>query len=702
MACTVASLGHFPSADAATPDTLFADFESADYAGWSAEGTAFGSGPAHGTLPGQMSVSGFRGQGLVNSFLGGDASQGTLTSPAFTVRHAFISFLIGGGGFEQKTCMNLLVDGREVRTATGPNTLSGGSEALVPSHWNVSEFLGRQAQLQIVDHATGGWGHINVDHIVFTDVKPPGVLTNATREFFVNRRYLQLPVKTGAKVRRLAVLVDGKVVRECDIELADGPESWWAPMDLEPWKGKQAVVRVDRLPENSSALTRMGLSDRIRGAEPLYTEPLRPQFHFSPRRGWNNDPNGLVFADGEYHLFYQNNPYGWNWGNMHWAHAVSEDLLHWKELPIALYPKQYGDWVFSGSAVVDGSNTSGWKQGTASLLVAAYTSTGRGECIVFSNDRGRTWTEFEGNPVVKHEGRDPRLLWYAPGQHWVMALYDEFQKGRHISFYTSPNLREWTFASRIEGFFECPDLFELPVDGDASRKKWVLTAASSEYRVGTFDGRVFTPETPMLPGHRGESFYAAQTYSDTPDGRRIQIGWGQMATPGMPFNQMMCFPCQLSLTQTAEGPRLRWQPITEIDNLIKRRHRVTGVHLLPNSPNPLQAIRAEASDVWMDLRVTGSAEARFTVRGTPVTYNAQSHELRVGKKTALLSPRGDRVSFRVLCDRTSLEVFAEEGLVYMPANAVRKGSVPQYTLSVSGGEADLIQAEVRELKSIWR
>ena len=192
-------------------------------------------------------------------------------------------------------------------------------------------------------------------------------------------------------------------------------------------------------------------------------------------------------------------------------------------------------------------NTSGMKRGENDLLAAAFTSTGRGECIVFSRDRGRTWTEFAGNPGREASGRDPRLLWHEPTKRWVMAVYDESDGKRWIAFYTSPDLKAWTFRSRIEGFFECPDLFELPVDGDAGPRKWVLTAASSEYMVGTFDGTTFRPETPKLPGHRGRGFYAAQTFSHDPRGRVVQIGWLQTATPGMPFNQGMSLPLKLSL-----------------------------------------------------------------------------------------------------------------------------------------------------------
>ena len=242
----------------------------------------------------------------------------------------------------------------------------------------------------------------------------PAAPANAARELLIEKRFLNLPVKNHAPKHRVKLLVDGQVAREFEIELAEQEPDFWVFLDLAPFKGKQATIQVDGLAADSAALAAIEQADEITGTENLYHEALRPQFHFSSQRGWNNDPNGLVYYKGEYHLFYQHNPYGWDWGNMHWGHAVSSDLVHWRELPIALYPHQFGDWVFSGSAVVDRDNTSGFKTGREAPLVAAYTSTGRGECIVFSNDRGRTWTEFSGNPVVRHQGRDPRLLWYSP------------------------------------------------------------------------------------------------------------------------------------------------------------------------------------------------------------------------------------------------------------------------------------------------
>jgi len=496
--------------------------------------------------------------------------------------------------------------------------------------------------------------------------------------------------------------VDGQIAREFEIELADREPDFWVFLDLAPFQGKHATIQVDGLPADSSALSAIEQADQIKGAEDLYHEALRPQFHFSSQRGWNNDPNGLVYYQGEYHLYYQHNPYGWDWGNMHWGHAVSTDLVHWRELPIALYPQRFGDWAFSGSAVVDRDNTGGFKTGREAPLVASYTSTGRGECIVFSNDRGLTWTEFSGNPVVKHEGRDPRLLWHSPTKRWVMAVYDELDGKRWIAFYTSADLKQWQYQSRIEGFFECPDFFELPVKGKPAQKLWVLTAASSEYRLGTFDGRQFTPQTPMLPGHRGNAFYAAQTYSDIParDGRRIQIGWARIATPGMPFNQMMAFPCELTLRSTTDGPRLCFQPVKELGRLRAARHAWSAMTLAPGT-NALAGIPGDLFNLHAQFTVGKAGEVRFVIRGVPVVYDAAKQELVCRDRRNPLPPVNGKVRLQVLVDRTSLEIFGNDGLLYMPMAGEFTPDDRSLALTVTDTAVRFASLEVNELRSIW-
>jgi fructan beta-fructosidase len=682
------------------PDLLLADFEGDTYGAWKVEGTAFGTGPARGTLPNQMPVAGFKGKGLANSYHGGDGSTGKLTSPSFTIERRYLQFLIGGGKFPGKTCINLLLDGKSVRTATGPNDKPGGSEHLDWQQWDVGEFAGKSVGIEIVDEATGGWGHICVDHIIQTDRRLPGILTDAKREFVAEKRYLNLPVKHGGPKRRLSVLLDGHAVRDFEIELADATPDFWVFLDLTPFQGKNLTVQVDRLPEDSTGLKNVEQSDALRGAENLYHEKLRPQFHFSSRRGWNNDPNGMVFYKGEYHLFYQHNPYGWDWGNMHWGHAVSKDLVHWTELPIALYPRQFGDWCFSGSAVVDRRNTAGFKTGAEDVIVAAYTSTGRGECIVYSNDRGRTFAEFAGNPVVKHQGRDPKLIWHEPTKRWVMAVYDEVGKTQNIAFYTSPDLKKWDFQSRIEGYFECPEIFELPVDADPKNTRWVLYAADGNYAVGRFDGKTFTPETKKLRGNYGNCFYASQTFSDVPDGRRIQIGWGRIATPGMPFNQMMTFPCELTLRTAADGPRLFTNPVKEIATLHHKRHVWQNV-VLKAGENPLADLRGELFHVRAEFAV-GAAATSFglTVRGVPIIYDVKKQTLAC-TESAPLAPVDGKIRLDVLVDRTSVEIFANSGLVYIPYGKILNEKERSLTVSGTGG-VTLTHLEVNDLNAAWQ
>lgn len=693
-------------------DLVIADFEGTDYGAWRTTGEAFGTAPARGTLPGQMQVEGFKGKGLVNSFYKGDGTTGTLTSPEFKIERRYIGFLIGGGKNPESLALNLLVGGKIVRSATGPNDKPGGSEMLAPESWEVADLVGQTAVIQIIDNATGGWGHINVDHLVQTDRKPPGLLTTAKREFRIEKRYLNLPIKNGP-TRKVTTLVDGRVEVRNDIGLAHGEPDWWAPMDVSAWRGKTVTIQVDRLPEDSTALSAIEPSNEIKGAENLYREPLRGQFHFSPKRGWNNDPNGMVYFNGEYHLFFQHNPYGWPWGNMHWGHAVSRDMIHWEELGDKLAPDAMGP-MFSGSAVVDWKNTSGFGKDGKPPLVLIYTAAGNPtvQAIAHSTD-GRHFTKYSGNPVVKQitgGNRDPKVMWHEPTKKWVMVLYVEWQKKHTIHFFTSPNLRDWTLASITDGIpgsnflFECPDFFELPVDGKSSNKKWVLLAANGEYATGTFDGTKFTPEQSKLTGHRGRGFYAPQTFSDIPkkDGRRIQIGWFQTETKGMPFNQSMTVPLELQLLSTAEGPRLTFTPVRELAKLRAKTHRIKASTLTSTSPNPLAQLNAELVELRAEFDPSEDSEVTFNVRGCAIAYDARKQELTVNGHRAPAPLRNGKQRLTIYCDRTGLEVFASDGLCYMPMPFQPKTDDRALSLHVKGGSTKIAALEVHELRSAWK
>lgn len=690
-------------ADDARDDILIADFEGPDYGDWKTTGEAFGPGPAEGTLERQMPVSGFLGRGLVNSYFHGDGTTGTLTSPPVRVERRYIQFLLGGGNHPERTCINLLAEGKIVRTATydGP----GGSEHLEPRAWDVGDLAGREVVIEIVDLDTGGWGHVNVDQIIQTDRPPPGWKIDPARELAIDRRYLHLPIKNGAAKRRMRISVDGAVARAFDIELADAQPDWWAFLDVSAWRGKALTLSVDRLREDSEGLERIAQSDELPGADAMYREPVRPQFHFTARRGWLNDPNGLVYDDGKYHLFFQHNPYGWNWGNMHWGHAVSSDLVHWRQLPIAIYPDELGT-IFSGSAVVDKANTAGFQTGERPPIVCIYTAAGKkfSQCLAYSNDGGRTWGKYEHNPVLPHivgANRDPKVFRHEPTGAWIMALYLD---KNDFAIFSSPDLKHWQKLDdvNVPGTIECPELFEIGVAGEPGQSRWIFYGANGGYLVGRFDGRRFARESGPHVLHRGNCFYASQTYNNIPpdDGRRILIPWGQVALPGMPFNQMMGLPVELSLHRTDEGLRLFAVGVRELETLRAKSHEFSGQSLAPGD-NPLAGLSAELVELETEFSVPADGRIVLNLRGVEATYDGRRRELSCLGKRAPLAPIDGKVRLHVFVDRAGIDVFGNDGALYMPLGTILRSDNRSFAITAAGAAATVHQLRVHELQSAW-
>jgi fructan beta-fructosidase len=604
----------------AADDIVIADFEGTDYAGWSATGHAFGNGPVHGDLPNQQKVDGYMGSGYVSSYVGGDDSKGTLTSPPFTINRQCISFLVGGGYHPGRACINLVVDGKVVATATGSD-----DEHLDWYTWDVSAVRGKKGILEIIDNETGQWGHINVDQIIQTD-KPPAP-----------------PLKPAA----------------------------------------------------------------------LYQETLRPQFHFSSATNWINDPNGLVFYEGEYHLFFQHNPSGINWGNMTWGHAVSKDLLHWNQLPDALKPDELGT-MFSGSAVVDWKNTSGFETGSEKPLIAMYTAAGGtnpaskgkkfSQCIAFSNDKGRTWTKYEKNPVIEHiagENRDPKLIWYEPGKKWMVAIYKD---GSDFALFTSTDLKKWDKLQdlTLPGCSECPDFYPLAVDGDDNNTRWVFTQANGKYIIGDFDGTSFKQLTDILQVDFGHNYYAMQTYSDIPkaDGRRIQIAWMRDGKyPRMPFNGQMSFPAELKLKTTAEGPRLFRTPVKEIEQLHGQPTNWNDLPLAAGT-NRLADIKGDLFHIIADLEVGTASNLGFKIRGETVNYSVADHTLHALGDAPLELIDG-KLRLDILVDRTTIETYANDGRVTMTSCFLPKPADHSLEIFADGGVAKIVSMSVYPVKSAW-
>ncbi len=567
------------------------------------------------------------------------------------------------------------------------------------------------------------------------DGNPPSSLLpkkEVTRAVTVDKRWLLFPVKNGGTKCKMEVRDGARVLRFFDIELAEGEPDWWAPLDVsglgEPLvpksglgepappamdrKGKRLTLWADKLPASSKGLANVRTADEAVPKEGLYREALRPQFHFSARRGWLNDPNGLVFFSGEYHLFFQHNPYGIGWGNMHWGHAVSKDLVHWTELGEALYPDALGP-MFSGSAVVDHANTSGFgKDDGKAPLVLIYTAAGNPatQCIAWSLD-GRTFTKYAGNPVVKNitgGNRDPKVFWHAPTRRWIMALYVQRPEKLHtVELLSSPDLRAWRALSAVPGdadggrfLYECPDLFELPVAGSAERR-WVLFGADGQYAVGAFDGVTLKPEAERLKGHCGTAAYAAQTFSDMPDGRRVLIGWLQAPAPGMPFSQCLSLPQELGLVNTPEGVRLTHAPVKELNGLRELTRAFGPADLAAGGANPLAGFEAELVELRLACEVSADAVINLSLRGVPLRYNAAKQELTLARHTSPWPAKDGKLGLIIYLDRTCIEVFSQDGLLYAPAAVIPQADARKVTMTVEKGSAKGVRGEAHALRSCW-
>jgi fructan beta-fructosidase len=341
---------------------IIEDFELGSYENWKIEGNAFGEKPAGGDDTHHM--IGFLGKGFVcTAHNDVNSTSGTLTSPLFEIKKKSIHFLIGAQeihfmpGMEEYRgllVINFIVENKIVRT-TIPNEF----HAMFWEGWDVSEFKGKAAQIQIVDEDTREWAHIDIDHIVQNDLPVGGNIIE--RSLKIDAAKLNIPVNEKDPRYYLELFIDGKQIKAMDVAIAQNEIDYWVVTDLTKWNGNEVTVRTKLRHENKiDLLDRIRIEDEIIDSENLYNEPLRQQFHFSSKRGWINDPNGLVYYNGQFHLFYQHNPYGWDHSrndyNKTWGHAISKDLVHWKELAAAVEPDHLGS-IYSGSAVVDENNT---------------------------------------------------------------------------------------------------------------------------------------------------------------------------------------------------------------------------------------------------------------------------------------------------------------------------------------------------------
>jgi fructan beta-fructosidase len=471
-----------------------------------------------------------------------------------------------------------------------------------------------------------------------------------------------------------------------------------------------------------------------------YNEAHRPQFHFSPDSMWMNDPNGMVYFDGEYHLFYQYYPDSIVWGPMHWGHAVSSDLLHWKHLPIALYPDSLG-LIFSGSAVIDHHNTAGFGKDAMVAIFTHHNMAGEKagridfqyQSIAYSLDKGRCFIKYSGNPVIKNPGikdfRDPKVIWHEKSKKWILVLaaYDK------VMFYTSPNLKDWTYASEfgIPGdhrLWECPDLFPIKVEG-TNEQKWVLITSiqkdapnggtATSYFVGDFDGEKFTGNYKNQKWlDYGTDNYALVTWSNVPDGRTLALGWMSnwqyaQKVPTQRWRSAMTIPRTLHLYKENDDYNLRSFPIAELNNI--KKSSVSGSQ---SNKNYLTALPSSClidisvlspTDSILNIRISNENAEYIDLGYDPSTKQLYLDRTKAGidnfsevfaaRHTCPRQSKSDTLDLKILLDHSSIEMFADNGRTVM--TDIIFPSSPYTKLEIMG-KSKILDMQMAPLSSVWR
>ncbi len=701
---------------------------------WAVQGYAFG---VHDPEPE------YRQRAAVASRNQRQYQTGRMSSPEFVIDDDYLQVVCSGVFHPTRCAVVLVVDGKDVRSCSpepgcgflgfdaSPDSLPAPVKLFQPpvpaEYWfDLRPLQGKRATIEVRDEHPNGY--FSTVKIVATDRQPPAgaeVVTKAVRwlpdrhDATIDGDFLLLPVGSlaGTPLQAVTVKIDGRKALEVDLPLAFGsiPVVGYLPVyDLAGHQGKPLQVSFhsysghDPAQASIEPLIQRDIPGRVAADD-------RPAFHIHNRIGLLNDPNGLVYADGVYHVFHQ---FNYNITACSWAHYVSRDLVYWEERPVGLWHDGMGS-MHSGSAAVDVLNTSAWQTGDTPPVIAAYTaSRGMGggdkiqmQCIAYSTDGARTFTKYAENPVLgasqvlakgSDSARDPKLFWFSPTRgrdphardgHWVMVLFE----GNSLNIYTSDNLRDWEKHGRIDGFHECPELFPLAVDGNTGDVRRIMYGGSGAYHIGSFDGKRFTPETEnKTPMYHDGRCYAAQTFNNTEPGfggqpRRIQVGWqggrlGQLSTP-----------TELTLRTTPLGLRVCKQPVREISELRTRTVTLDGTELAPGAANPLAGLKGGLYDIELEADLSQADRLVLDIRGVKLTLEASSDGLQLG---GMKIPGTHKLSLRLIVDNTSLDVFfGEHGVYYSPKMITPTSK--SIGVEAIGGPVSLTTLRAHELKSIW-
>lgn len=527
------------------------------------------------------------------------------------------------------------------------------------------------------------------------------------------KKFLLLPVQENAPEGKVNIIVNNEFQLEqnINIRLAREKVDYYVPLDLSAYQGKSVSVDVTGMPSSSLCWKEIKLSDTFYSSN---RETYRPVYHHTPVYGWMNDPNGMFYKDGVYHLYFQYNPYGSMWANMTWGHSTSIDLTHWTYEGTAIVPDAWGA-IFSGSCVVDKDNTAGFGKGA---VVAFYTSAKstpwgdvQSQSMAYSLDNGKTFIKYEHNPILtsnERDFRDPKVFWYAPGKHWVMML----AVGQEMQIYSSGNLKEWKKESSFGamqgahgGVWECPDLVEVAVEG-SKEKKWVLICnlnpggpfggSAAQYFVGSFDGKKFVNESPTQTKWLdwGKDNYATVTWSNAPAGRCIALGWmsnWQYANnvPTTQYRSANTLARDLTLYRVGGELYLKSKPSPEIKKARAEEKKIPTFEVKGNyEVASLLADNKGAYEIEMTIENKGTSKIDFSLmneKGEKVAmyYDVVRKQFVMDRSASgvvgfsrdfpavTVAPvrNTDQIHLRLFIDRSSVEAFGEEG-EYVMTNLV--------------------------------
>ena len=527
-------------------------------------------------------------------------------------------------------------------------------------------------------------------------------------EFYCESKYLVLPINYRAQDKRLRFYIEGELVYDlvAAIDACEPDEKFY--INMERFKGKTIRITTEPQVEFPIEQSDTGVADKD-----AYCGKYRPLAHFTAKRGWLNDPNGLVYHQGKYRMFYQYNPAACTWENMHWGYAVSEDLMHWEEKDIALYPDQDGT-MFSGSAIIDKDNVTGLKTNENDVILLFYTAAGSTsetakdkpftQCLAYSTDGGETFVKYEKNPLIEQlapGNRDPKVTYHEESKQYVMAFYLEDSE---YALYVSENLLDWKEIQRIRipGEIECPDFFPLAVDGDSNNQKWVLIGASDKYLIGDFDGKEFVQsvEKPMQLNY-GNASYAAQSWSDMPDGRRVRISFYSGEFTGSPFGSCMSIPAEMSLKTIQKETKLCISPVKEIENLYDGVCEPGDVEL--NEKNPYEVrLDGKSYDISFRIRLEEKTVFEWTLFGLALKYDAEKEILSCLDKEAHVSVKDGVLDIRIVIDTICAEIYANSGSVFMGTYYIQDISLNKMRMQVEKAAAKVEDMKIAKLSAFWK